>query len=64
MDHIVKCPQCEIGEVCLQEGKYGEFYSCSTYPTCDFTMNFDGDETFEESFYKKYAYHYENASEL
>lgn len=31
------CPRCK-GKLILREGKYGEFYGCSNYPNCKFTM--------------------------
>ena len=33
-EHI--CPKCG-GDLILREGKYGKFYGCSNYPSCDFT---------------------------
>ncbi len=37
-NHI--CPRCG-GSLRLREGKYGEFYGCSNYPLCNFTMRRD-----------------------
>ncbi len=31
------CPRCG-GQLVLQKGKYSEFYGCSNYPKCDFTI--------------------------
>ena len=31
------CPRCK-GKLILREGKYGEFYGCSNYPNCRFTI--------------------------
>ena len=31
------CPRCK-GELILREGKYGQFYGCSNYPNCKFTI--------------------------
>ncbi|PCG19291.1 topoisomerase DNA-binding C4 zinc finger domain-containing protein, partial [Brachyspira sp. G79] len=31
------CPRCK-GKLVLREGKYGEFYGCSNYPYCKFTI--------------------------
>ena len=31
------CPRCK-GKLILREGKYGEFYGCSNYPYCKFTI--------------------------
>ena len=31
------CPKCN-GELKLRKGKYGDFYGCSNYPSCKFTM--------------------------
>ncbi len=33
-----KCPQCG-GELKLRNGKYGQFYGCSNYPKCRFTLD-------------------------
>ncbi|MBF8668311.1 UvrD-helicase domain-containing protein [Pseudomonas putida] len=30
------CPQCTIGDVILQNGKYGEYFRCNNFPACDF----------------------------
>lgn len=32
----LNCPLCRTGEVVLRRGEYGEFYSCSNYPYCDY----------------------------
>ena len=31
------CPRCK-GKLILREGKYGQFYGCSNYPNCKFTI--------------------------
>ncbi|MEI0530981.1 NERD domain-containing protein [Brachyspira pilosicoli] len=31
------CPRCK-GKLILREGKYGQFYGCSNYPNCRFTI--------------------------
>ena len=31
------CPRCG-GKLILRDGKYGQFYGCSNYPRCGFTM--------------------------
>ncbi|WP_420918624.1 topoisomerase DNA-binding C4 zinc finger domain-containing protein [Vibrio coralliirubri] len=31
------CPKCNKGELTKRTGKVGEFYGCSTYPSCKFT---------------------------
>lgn len=64
MEEIKRCLQCEIGEVYLREGKYGEFYSCSDFPICDWTMNFYEGEDFEQTFYKKYGHKYGNETNI
>ena len=33
------CPKCN-GQLILREGKYGQFYGCSNYPNCKFTMKY------------------------
>jgi DNA topoisomerase-1 len=30
------CPECEIGELVVREGKFGEFVGCSRYPECSY----------------------------
>jgi DNA topoisomerase-1 len=30
------CPECEIGELVVREGRYGEFTGCSRYPECKY----------------------------
>lgn len=32
-----KCPECKKGEVVIRTGRYGKFYSCSTFPDCRYT---------------------------
>lgn len=32
-----KCPDCSEGEVVIRTGKFGKFFSCSTYPECKYT---------------------------
>jgi len=31
------CPLCKVGEVVIRTGKFGKFYSCSTFPECKYT---------------------------
>lgn len=33
-----KCPKCG-GNLILRKGKYGDFYGCSNYPRCKYTLN-------------------------
>ncbi|MGO7358869.1 helicase IV [Rhizobium ruizarguesonis] len=33
------CPKCKSGVIRIQNGKYGEFESCSTWPRCEFKRN-------------------------
>ncbi len=33
------CPKCN-GQLVLRKGKYGQFYGCSNYPNCKFTMKY------------------------
>lgn len=35
-----KCPDCKVGEVVIRTGRFGKFYSCSTYPTCKYTKQY------------------------
>ena len=30
------CPECEIGQLVVREGKYGEFTGCSRFPACTY----------------------------
>ncbi len=30
------CPECEVGELVVREGKFGEFVGCSRYPECSY----------------------------
>jgi DNA helicase-4 len=30
------CPNCKTGKIVLRRGAYGEFYSCSNYPYCNY----------------------------
>ncbi|MGI8847923.1 MAG: type I DNA topoisomerase [Candidatus Dormibacteria bacterium] len=30
------CPECEIGELVVREGRFGEFTGCSRYPDCSY----------------------------
>ena len=32
------CPRCN-GKLVIRNGKYGQFYACSNYPRCKFTIN-------------------------
>ena len=40
------CPECG-GELVIRNGRYGEFISCSNYPTCKYIKRDDSDETNE-----------------
>lgn len=56
------CPRCG-GQLVLRNGKYSEFYGCSNYPKCDFTvksLNTDYDEYNDNHrFFNRYhRYHY------
>jgi len=31
------CPQCQKGHLVVRTGKFGKFFSCSTFPDCNFT---------------------------
>jgi len=35
-----KCPECKTGDVVIRTGRFGKFYSCSTYPECKYTKQF------------------------
>lgn len=35
------CPYCKT-ELVLRKGKYGEFYGCSNYPKCRYTLKIEG----------------------
>ena len=32
----IRCPNCKTGVMVLREGKFGNFYSCSNYPYCEY----------------------------
>ncbi len=34
------CPQCGKGKLVVRTGKFGKFFSCSTFPDCNFTKPF------------------------
>lgn len=34
------CPECNIGHLVVRTGKFGKFFSCSTFPDCHFTKPF------------------------
>ena len=36
-----KCPRCG-GTLVLRNGKYGQFYGCSNYPRCNYTITING----------------------
>jgi DNA topoisomerase-1 len=36
----VVCPQCGKGNLVVRTGKFGKFFSCSTFPDCNFTKPF------------------------
>ncbi|MFH2019250.1 MAG: type I DNA topoisomerase [bacterium] len=35
-----KCPDCKKGDIVIRTGRFGKFYSCSTYPECKYTKQF------------------------
>ena len=35
-----KCPDCKLGDVVIRTGRFGKFYSCSTYPNCKYTKQY------------------------
>lgn len=41
----IKCPTCKKNILNIRFGKSGEFLGCSGYPDCDFTSNFERDES-------------------
>ena len=42
------CPLCG-SEVVLKEGRFGKFFSCSSWPKCEFVANVEGNEDPEQS---------------
>jgi len=36
VQRTLNCPNCKTGWIVLRSGQYGEFYSCSNYPYCDY----------------------------
>jgi hypothetical protein len=37
--HSIKCPDCKDGYLRARSGRYGNFFECSNYPTCQKKMN-------------------------
>ena len=35
------CPKCDDGKLQINIGKYGAYFSCSSYPKCDFRQNLE-----------------------
>ena len=35
-----KCPECNQGEVVIRSGRFGKFLSCSRFPDCKYTANY------------------------
>jgi DNA topoisomerase-1 len=35
-----ECPECHKGKLVVRTGKFGKFFSCSTFPDCHFTKPF------------------------
>lgn len=35
-----ECPQCHKGKLVIRTGRFGKFFSCSTFPECNFTKPF------------------------
>jgi len=40
-----ECPYCKIGTIQLKSSKFGEFYSCSRFPSCAFTQKINEEQT-------------------
>ncbi|HEY4869013.1 MAG TPA: DNA topoisomerase, partial [Candidatus Dormibacteraeota bacterium] len=38
------CPECEIGQLVIREGKFGEFVGCSRFPDCTYIKDRRGSE--------------------
>ena len=38
------CPECEIGQLVIREGKFGEFIGCSRFPDCTYIKDRRGSE--------------------
>jgi DNA topoisomerase-1 len=36
----VECPECHKGKLVVRTGRFGKFFSCSTFPDCHFTKPF------------------------
>lgn len=34
-----KCPECQVGDLVIKEGRYGKFIACNNYPNCKYTRN-------------------------
>lgn len=49
-----KCPVCKKGNIVSREGQFGEWYSCSQYPSCKTSFEKDGSSfTVKKSWKKK-----------
>ena len=47
-----RCPQCGR-PVVIKSGKYGPFYGCTNWPSCDFTFAVEYDEEFDIDNWKR-----------
>ena len=43
-DYPQTCPTCGVGKLNLRTGKFGLYYSCSTYPTCKHTAPYNSNK--------------------
>ena len=34
-----KCSQCRIGKIVAKNGKFGQFFGCSNYPECNYSIH-------------------------
>ncbi len=39
IDEIKNCPKCKTGILKIRNGKYGKFWGCNNYPSCNYTKN-------------------------
>ena len=51
----IKCPKCKKDILNIRFGKTGEFLGCNAYPNCDFTSNFERNESGEIKLIKQEA---------
>jgi DNA helicase-4 len=46
---IISCPKCKTGNIIEREGPRGVFLSCTNYPQCDFSSDFESKKLIEKN---------------